>query len=788
MTSVTIVMSTLMLAAVWAAGPSTTVLALPSGFSDSLVTTVDKPTAVEPLIDGRVVVLEQATGRVRIIDAASGALAPNAAIDLDVCVGGERGLLGFTDDPAFGRNGRVYAFYTRTAPEAPNGCVNRVSAFTMSGNAIDPASEQVLIDNISSVNGNHNAGDLEIGNDGFLYITTGDAGRDPRGNSGSAGSNDAAQDLSLLNGKILRLDRFTGAPAPGNPIADAGSVACGSRGNTPATPSTSCQEIYAWGLRNPFRFAFDPNTSATRFFINDVGQGTREEVDLGQAGANYGWNSREGQCPQAQNPPCAGPAFGLTDPITDYDHTVGSYITGGAFVPNGGWPAEFDGGYLFADGGSGKIWLRRADGTVDYANPFSTGQFGLADMAFVMEPQGWALYYTLSGSGQVHKITVALPAPAASGPQRFQPLATLDRVFDSRTLSPTAPIRGGQTRLIDVKAPAGATAALVNLTLVQPFGTSFATVWQPRTQRPATSNVNALDAEVVANSSIVPLDANGRLLVFVRATSDVIVDVGGFYVPSPNATTAGRFASLDPQRLIDTRQPASASNEFTRGPGAADTQIVKVPVAGRRGVPATGAASVALIVTGVSTARSAAGYATLYAGGTAVPNASNLNVNIGDDVRANLAIVPIGADGTIEVLTYQMDDVLLDVAGWFSGAGSPSSTAGRFTLLPPTRAADSRVPIGFGPLGDESTVTLNPAVVPDGASAIAQNLTLAPSTNWGYVTAFPGGVLPVVSNVNSTAGGQTRAALAFTKLAGGTESLYAYRATQLLVDVFGYYE
>ena len=119
----------------------------------------------------------------------------------------------------------------------------------MTGNTIARSSELILLDNISAVNGNHNGGDLEVGNDGFLYVAVGDAGCDPRGDSGCAGSNDGAQDLSLLNGKILRVDRATGAPAAGNPFALAGAAPCRTRGNTPSTPVTSGPgELHA---RNP---------------------------------------------------------------------------------------------------------------------------------------------------------------------------------------------------------------------------------------------------------------------------------------------------------------------------------------------------------------------------------------------------------------------------------------------------------------------------------------------------------------------------------------------------------
>ncbi len=242
--------------AVVVAGPTGAHAAPAGGFTDTLVGSVDSPTAVEALPGGRVVVLEQNSGRVRLIDSSTGQLLPAPAAQLAVCSGGERGLLGFTHDPTFATSGRVYVFYTRSAPGTPGGCVNRVSAFAMVGNQINVATEQVLIDNISSVNGNHNGGDLDIGDDGYLYVSTGDAGGDPRGNSGSGGSNDAAQDLSLLNGKILRLDRFTGAPAPGNPLIGSGAVGAEVRGNTSATPTDLLPGVVCVGAAQPVPVRF----------------------------------------------------------------------------------------------------------------------------------------------------------------------------------------------------------------------------------------------------------------------------------------------------------------------------------------------------------------------------------------------------------------------------------------------------------------------------------------------------------------------------------------------------
>ena len=769
---------------------STAVHALPAGFVDSAVGAISSPTGIEQLPNGRVVVLEQHTGRVRLIDSATRSILPTPAIDLAVCSGSERGLLGFTHDPDIGANGLVYMYYTRPAGGFPGGCVNRVSAFTMVGDTILPGSEYVLLDNISSVNGNHNGGDIEIGNDGFLYIATGDAGRDPRGNSGSAGSNNAAQDRSLLNGKILRINRFTGAPAAGNPLSGGGTVACGSRGNLPSTPSTQCREIFSRGIRNAYRFAFDPNTPATRFFINDVGQGTYEEVNDGIKGANYGWNDREGPCPQGQTTPCTA-APGMTDPITSYGRGLGQYITAGAFIPNGVWPAEYDGGYLFVDGGSGRMWLRRSNGAVDYNSPFANVSFSVADMAFVLEPDGYALWYSLNAGSAVRRISIDMPSPSASGPQRFDQLDDPVRAFDSREQSPATRIRGGTTRLIDVDAPAGATAALVNLTAVRPGGETYLTVWEPRTDRPATSNVNAPDADLAANSSIVPVDAQGRILLYAFGTTDVIVDVAGFFVPAPTATAAGRFSAVDPLRLVDTRLAPSASNSYVRTSKGPQDDFLDVPIVGRGGVPQS-ASSVALVATALSGANTASGYASVYAGGAAVPATSNVNVNgrkdgVGDR-RANLVVAPLGADGSIDVKLFNVEDIVLDVVGWFSDSTAASSTAGRFVRLAPTREVDTRIPFGFGPIAAGATRVLNPSSVPNGAAGVAQNLTLAGTYAPGFLTAWPSGPLPLVSNANSTRAGQIRAALAFTKLSSGSERFYSQRGTELVVDIFGYFQ
>ena len=175
----------------------------------------------------------------------------------------------------------------------------------------------------------------------------------------------------MLIGKILRITTDGNIPAT-NPFQGPGTSRCNVTGST--TPGNVCQETFAWGLRNPFRIAFDPNSSGNRFYINDVGQGTWEEIDAAQAGADYGWNVREGFCATGSTTDCGPPPAGMTNPIFAYPHVNGcDAITAGAFVPDGVWPGAYDGSYLFADYLCGKIFrLVPAAGGAFTATDFAT--------------------------------------------------------------------------------------------------------------------------------------------------------------------------------------------------------------------------------------------------------------------------------------------------------------------------------------------------------------------------------------------------------------------------------
>jgi glucose/arabinose dehydrogenase/PKD repeat protein len=382
--------------------------AVPVGFEDRLVASLSLPTALAFTPDGRLLIAEK-VGRLRVYKA--GALLATPALNLGskACSNSERGLLGIAVDPAFSSSRYVYLFYTfnkygSCENTSANRAVNRVSRFTLSdANVIDSSSERVLVDNIPSWGGNHNAGDLRFGKDGYLYVSVGDGGCDYAGDSGCGGSNDASRDQHVLIGKILRLTPGGGIP-PGNPFQGADSARCNLTGRTDA--GKKCQETYAWGLRNPFRIAFDPDAAGTRFYVNDVGQNLWEEVDLGQVGADYGWNVREGFCATGSTTNCGPAPAGMTNPLYAYGHSATgcASITGGAFVPDGAWPSSYDPAYLYGDYVCGKIFALTPTGGGLSRSEF-TSAASIVAMAFGPYGGSRALFYTsLQSGGEVHRV------------------------------------------------------------------------------------------------------------------------------------------------------------------------------------------------------------------------------------------------------------------------------------------------------------------------------------------------------------------------------------------------
>ena len=322
----------------------------------------------------RVYVVEQA-GVIRIIE--NGALLAEPFLDLRSRVGSqgnEQGLLGLAFHPQYAQNGWLYVNYTDRQGNSV------VARFTRSGasSQADPESEAVLL-RVEQPYGNHNGGGVVFGPDGFLYLSFGDGGsaNDPLG---------AGQSTDTLLGKILRVDVSAGQgstiPAD-NPFAAGGGRA----------------EIWAWGLRNPWRFSFDRLTGDV--YIADVGQNQYEEINFWPAGsppnANFGWDLREASHPFEGSVPAG---LQLTDPVWEYDHSQGCSVTGG-YVYRGPALPEWQGAYIFGDYCSGLIWgLKQTDGSWQTQPLFDTD----ANIsAFGLDAQG-ELYLLDHRTGRVLRL------------------------------------------------------------------------------------------------------------------------------------------------------------------------------------------------------------------------------------------------------------------------------------------------------------------------------------------------------------------------------------------------
>jgi glucose/arabinose dehydrogenase len=288
----------------------------------------------------------------------------------------ERGLLGLAFHPHFAQNGYFYINYTDLNG---NTVIARYTASPGADQA-DPQSEVRLLQ-VKQPYANHNGGMLAFGPDGYLYIGLGDGGSagDPQGNG---------QSLETLLGKILRIDVDQGEPyaiPPDNPFVSGGGK----------------PEIWAYGLRNPWRFSFD--SLKDDLYVGDVGQNLWEEVDFLPAGSpggtNFGWNYREGLHPYQSTPP---DGLKLTEPVAEYGHDVGCSITGGVVYRGMNLP-EWQGVYLYGDYCSGNVWglLRTSDGSWQTQLLFSTGY---AISSFGVDEVG-EVYLLDIRQGDVYRLT-----------------------------------------------------------------------------------------------------------------------------------------------------------------------------------------------------------------------------------------------------------------------------------------------------------------------------------------------------------------------------------------------
>jgi glucose/arabinose dehydrogenase len=330
----------------------------------------------------RLYVVEQG-GRIQIVRNRQVSATPFLDIAGRISSGGERGLLGLAFHPQFGTSRRFFVNYTD-----PQGDTRIAEFRAPSADQADPESERQLLF-VGQPFANHNGGGLAFGNDGMLYIGLGDGGSggDPLGNG---------QNLGTALGKMLRIDVDHGSPfavPSDNPFA----------GRAGALPT-----IWAYGLRNPFRFSFDRSTGD--LYIGDVGQNRLEEIDVGLAsrrgGENYGWNITEGN--SCFQPASGCDTSGITRPVLDYLHSEGCSVTGGVVYHGCRMPGHA-GTYFYSDYCASFIRSFRLQGGLpadqrDWTAQINHGQF-TSIVSFGTDQEGEAYVVDLAGS--IYKIVPA---------------------------------------------------------------------------------------------------------------------------------------------------------------------------------------------------------------------------------------------------------------------------------------------------------------------------------------------------------------------------------------------
>ena len=375
---------------------------------ETVATGVEAPADVAVPRSGEYLVADQ-FGRLAYFEGSDST--PSAVTDLTDSMaqpGGEKGLLGVAIHPD--GSGRLYVRYSAPLRSGTPGGYSHtfvLSEFRRSGDRLDRDSERVLLE-IPQPQGNHNAGDIAFGPDGYLYVGVGDGGGgndQGRGHvddwyDGVAGGNGQDVEANLL-GSVLRIDvdRTEGGRPYGIPD------------DNPLVSRDGLDEQYAWGFRNPWRLSFGPDG---RLFVADVGQSSYEEINVVERGGNYGWNVREGaHCFRAEDCPTTGPdGEPLIDPIVEYPHrgdgitgisVIGGYLYDGTAIP------ALQGRYVFADYvANGELFVatERDDGWSTAAVPISG--IGSNVLSFGETPAGELLVCTTGeDGGTVHRIRAA---------------------------------------------------------------------------------------------------------------------------------------------------------------------------------------------------------------------------------------------------------------------------------------------------------------------------------------------------------------------------------------------
>lgn len=393
----------------------------------------------------------------------------------------------------------------------------------------------------------------------------------------------------------------------------------------------------------------------------------------------------------------------------------------------------------------------------------------------------------------VPPVFAVLPPVVAPPVQEYVPL-TPARLADTRVGTTTTDglfagggIRsGGSTLELTVAGRGGvaaaATAVALNVTVAGPLGSGFVTVYPCGAAQPMASNLNYTTGGIVPNAVIAKVGAGGNVCIFVSATTDLIVDVSGYF------PTESSFRSINPARVLETRPGLTTIDGLQQGDGArAAGSVTAVQIGGRASVSSDPSAVVLNVTV---TAARAAGYVTVYPCGTAVPMASNINYVTGSTV-ANLVVAKVGSGGAVCVFTSSGVDLIADVNGYF-----PAVTS--YQPLDPARLLETRSGLstvdgrfngaGLRPANSITELSVSGrGGVAVGAATVVLNVTVTEPIAPGFVTVYPCGIAPpLASNLNYRSGATVANAVIVKVGSGGKVCLLNTGPTQLVVDVNGY--
>ena len=383
------------------------------------------------------------------------------------------------------------------------------------------------------------------------------------------------------------------------------------------------------------------------------------------------------------------------------------------------------------------------------------------------------------------------PEPPVLPTAKFVPVPP-QRVLDTRLGlgAPVGKVAAGGTLDLTLGGVAnvpttGVVAVALNVTATESAGPGFVTVYPTGRSRPVVSSLNLERADqTVANQVTARMGAGGRVSLFTLSTTHLVADVAGYYVEAEIAAE-GRFVSVPPERLLDTRLGIGAVAGIVPAGGQ-----IRLQVRGVSPTPAFGVSAVVLNLTG--TEAISPGFVTAWPSGIARPVVSNLNLEAGD-TRANLVVVPLGADGSVSLFSSGGTHLVADIAGWFTDSTAQEGSAGLFVPLDsPVRMLDTRLqrstPLTVGEsfrLRIGSTMTVPTFGYADAAVA---NVTLTESRGPGFLTLWPSGLAqPVVSNLNATRPGQTVPNAAVIKLGDDVIRGYLSGGAHVIIDVMGWY-